>query len=278
MSTPISQGRKLDQYSIAARGQMRVGHKAATWAGFATAAGATLAMSGVAEASIIYSGAQGTVVQLGNPVGGSTSASYAIDIDGDGQNDVNVGVQHRVASAAPDGAQRLGGGGFVAGLGLTGPTRANFLVTSAVTATIADARQLSSGQTIGPAGGFGGTSSALAQGTFTFAAVTGGVATTVSATTVGPGPWNLNVNRFLGVQFQHNGSDHYAWIQLAFEDRAPTNGQADKVTIVDWAWENEAGTGIEAGNAPEPTPLALLAAGAVGIAGFRRKRKATVKA
>jgi hypothetical protein len=266
---PSSQGTKLDQYSIAARGQMRVGHKAASWAGFATAAGATLAMSGVAEATIIYSGTQNINLALTNPVGGSTSQSTAIDLDGDGQNDVIFGLQHRTAAAAPNGVQRLGGGGFLSGLGTTNG-RAVFSTTGATS----NVRQLSAGNIIGPGGTFGGSSSALAQGTFTFAAVTGGVATTTSATTI-TGPWNLNVNGFVGVQFQHNGADHYAWIRLSFEDRSPTNGQADRLTIVDWAYQATEGFGIKAGQTvPEPTPLALLAAGAVGIGSFRRKRKA----
>jgi len=279
MSMPSSQGTKLDQYRIAAKGQMRVGHKAAGWAGFATAAGATLAMSGVAEASIIYSGTQNlplSLTNLTNPIGGSTSQTLAINIDfkDDGENDVVVGLQLGILSQISDGARVLGGGAFIRGLGTT---TANIAAFSATTATsIARPLQLSSGQAIGPGGSFGASASSaiVAQGDFQFAAVNGGVVTSATSVT---GLWGLNVNGFLGVQFQKNGSDHYAWIRLNFEDR-DGNGLADKLTVVDWAYESESGVGIEAGNVPEPTPLALLAAGAVGISSFRRKRKAATAA
>jgi len=278
MSMPSSQGNKLDQYSIAARGQMRVGHKAASWAGFATAAGATLAMSGVAEASIVYSGTQNITLELANPIGTSTFKNATIDIDGDKKADVVLALQHftsKSLTAGDDGTSvRLGGGGFFSQALASNP--AAFSITSSIGAGgNSFAVKLSSGQNIGPAGNFGGASSAIAQGTFTFASVVGG--NVVGASTVGPAPWALSSNGFVGIQFTRNGADHYGWIRLAFEDRpvnSLTNGLADKLTIVDWAWESEAGISIEAGAAPEPTPLALLAAGAVGIGSFRRKRKA----
>ena len=278
MSMPSSQGTKLDQYRIAAKGQMRVGHKAAGWAGFATAAGATLAMSGVAEATIIYSGtAQNISVSLADPPGAwslQSASLNAIDIDNDGQNDVNFTVQNKVATGAPrDDVFLLGNGGFFSGLGST--TRAAFSATAAT--STANAQQLSAGQSIGPSGIFGGSSSAIAQGTLTFAAVTGGVATTASATTK-TGLWTQNVNGFLGVQFQHANATHYGWIRLNFED-TDNDGQLDRITAIDWAYQATEGFGIRAGQTvPEPTPLALLAAGAVGIAGFRRKRKAATAA
>jgi hypothetical protein len=270
---PSSQGNKLDQYSIAARGQMRVGHKAASWAGFATAAGASLAMSGVAEATIIYSGTQNIDRSLATPNASSTFNDYSIDIDNDGTKDVVITLQHFTSNALPNNTftttERLGGGVVLASAQGAAPT--STLAQFSVNGASSSVRQLSFGQTIGPAGNFGGAVSAIAQGDFTFASVVSG--SVIGATTALPGPWALSSTGFVGVQFQHGGNNHYAWIRLHFTDNSGNN-QADEFRVIDWAWESDAGVGIAAG-APEPTPLALLAAGAVGIGSFRRKRKAT---
>ena len=278
MPANSNQGRNLDQYHISARSQLRVGHKAANWVGFATAAGAALAMSHVAEATVIYSGAQNLTIALVDPNAANEIKSANIDLDGDGNVDVVVNVQHHPLSAAIATATasvaNFGSGGFIQGApGATFPAISGFTANS-----FSFARKLSSGASIGPVGAFtGGTSNHIAQGQFGVAGFTTNGSFSGSSV-ANPGTWNLSSTGFAGVRFKRAGNDHFAWIRLHFADTS-NNGLADTATIIDWAWSDFAGGPIQAGSTPEPAPLALLAAGAVGIASFRRKKKAaTVEA
>lgn len=72
---------------------------------------------------------------------------------------------------------------------------------------------------------------------------------------------------FIGLEFPINTVSHFGWIRVNIDNVAGT------FRIVDWAYESEAGVGIEAGAIPEPSSLALLAAGAVGVATIRRRKK-----
>lgn len=98
------------------------------------------------------------------------------------------------------------------------------------------------------------------------------------------GNWNggtmsVDAAGFLGVGFNiANGSVtnlHYGWIRVGIGTNA--SGQPTAMTIYDWAWETAPETGIVAGLIPEPSPvadLALLAAGATGVAAWRRRKQA----
>ena len=69
---------------------------------------------------------------------------------------------------------------------------------------------------------------------------------------------------FLGLEFPINGASHFGWVRVDIDNVAGT------FRIVDWAYEDEPGVGILT---PEPGSLALLAAGAAGVAGLRRRKK-----
>ena len=76
---------------------------------------------------------------------------------------------------------------------------------------------------------------------------------------------------FMGVKFFDSANDPlYGWIRIT---GGPDN--AIPATIVDWAYENS-GAGIMTGVVPEPNSLALgcLAAGAAGLAAWRRRKAA----
>ena len=81
---------------------------------------------------------------------------------------------------------------------------------------------------------------------------------------------------YMGVQFHVGPNDNdpdnirYAWVQVA---GGPTLGFP--ATIIDWAYE-DSGAGIVVGAVPEPSTLALgfLSAGALGVAAWRKRKKA----
>ena len=72
---------------------------------------------------------------------------------------------------------------------------------------------------------------------------------------------------FIGLEFPINATSHFGWVRVDIDNAAGT------FNIVDWAYESTPGVGIEAGAIPEPGSLALLAAGAAGVAGLRRRKK-----
>ena len=75
----------------------------------------------------------------------------------------------------------------------------------------------------------------------------------------------------MGVKFFDAANDPlFGWIRIAGGATAGI-----PATIVDWAYESS-GAGILAGEIPEPTTAALgyLAAGAAGLAAWRRRKKA----
>lgn len=80
--------------------------------------------------------------------------------------------------------------------------------------------------------------------------------------------FNLNsTNNYVGFQFANEangGATHYGWAQLSF---GATYGER---SIIGYAYEGTAGTGVGAGVVPAPASMALLALG--GLAGARRRR------
>jgi hypothetical protein len=78
---------------------------------------------------------------------------------------------------------------------------------------------------------------------------------------------------YLGIQFIFDGAMHFGWIEVL--------GQGgDGVTLRCYGYETQAGTGIVtptsrcSNDTPEPATLALLIAGAVGVATMRRRQRA----
>jgi hypothetical protein len=86
-------------------------------------------------------------------------------------------------------------------------------------------------------------------------------------------PEFTSTTAFMGVEFRDaSNNDRFGWIRI-------TGGSASgfPATVVDWAYE-DSGAGIQtgAGVVPEPNSLALgcLAAGAAGLAAWRKRKAA----
>ena len=92
------------------------------------------------------------------------------------------------------------------------------------------------------------------------------------------GTWAPSGTGFLGLAFDRGGDTHYGWIRLQLEDQGsfngPPEGASDKITVVDWAWNNVPGAPILAGAiVPEPSSLQLLASGVLGAMAWRKRNR-----
>jgi hypothetical protein len=89
--------------------------------------------------------------------------------------------------------------------------------------------------------------------------------------TTGTFPFNLNSsNNLVGFRFvnEANGNQvHYGWFRVSLAGTTTAQPRA----VVEYAYEDVAGAAIPAGAIPAPGSLALLALGAAGLMGRRRK-------
>ncbi len=176
----------------------------------------------------------------------ATAPTTAINLNGvngppsllDGTDDVQVTVFS--ASILEGGGLN---GGSLAGTFAANPPPSNWFYPTMFQAP----------STIGPALGFG-ASSTNTLGTF---------GTLANGSTIGNWGGVASVSGYLGVEFQINSNDHYGWVHVTWD---PT---ADTATIDQYAYNGVAGA---AALVPEPSTLAMLGLGAVGLAARRRRR------
>ena len=92
----------------------------------------------------------------------------------------------------------------------------------------------------------------------------------------------MGVTGFVGVKL---GNSDYGWIRLLISGIQGefTGTVPNQIKVIDWAYESCTGQSINAGqtrdgatcgstDVPEPSTLALLAMGALGISAFRRRK------
>lgn len=165
--------------------------------------------------------------------------NYAVDIDGDGTAEFDINS-------------------FVDANAMDALLKATDYATGA--ASLRDGvgglvSNLAAGTEIGPLSGVYSNS-----GPDGLTGVDGGVPTGNFQVSDGPG--------FIGVQFPIGGLVHYGYV--GYEGTGVENDDTGRVFAL--AYENVPLTAITAGAVPEPSSLALLAAGAVGVTVYRRRQ------
>jgi len=101
---------------------------------------------------------------------------------------------------------------------------------------------------------------------------TGGTWGNSAAESTGATAFNLNSSdNIVGFRFvnEANGNQvHFGWMRISLAE----SFTAQPRTLVEYAYESNAGVGIQAGAVPEPTSLSILALGALGLVARRRRR------
>jgi hypothetical protein len=241
---------ELDRYFEAARTTQAVrrGRGLKDWAMYSAAAGSALAAGQAAEAAVVYSGPQNIMLTRTASTG---SVNHAIDMDGDSHDDFLARFSFWPQS----------GFAYLDGLTAPNPGIHNFVWG----ATLNSVAKLPASITF-PSSGNGGFGTPIYGGALRGANVGGG--------SFGdwPGGYPTATSGFVGVLFLDAlDQPHAGWLRMSIRNEA--NGVPDKFTLVDWAYESTPGAPIHIGSVPEPGSLALLAAGAAGVAAFRRRRK-----
>ncbi len=261
---PLSLDDALDDALDAYRTQAKSFQPSATAKGaaFTAAATAALALAPSADAAIAYTNPTDITRAL-SPTGADETTAF-IDLDGFGEADFSFKIKRYFATFTEsdittlryrDQSIRIAAIGNALGVVPAGPApnpNVARLTNGVAVASFAKPNMLRF---------------------FTSETVNGGSST--------GGLWfgntmNLAAAGFVGVAINNAGSTNYGWIRIGISNDA--TGAPVAFTVYDWAYETEANTPITVGLIPEPSPaagLALLAAGAAGIAAWRRRKQPT---
>lgn len=239
---------------------------AGAWGGYAAATGAALAGASTAEAAIVH-------VVPPNPirisVGTSDSSTTSIDLDADGSADFGFSLYRSTSSTTSfygsSTTSRYYQEASAFGTGLNGARvfgnstgrMRNFASGEVISASVPNDRSF-------------GLLRRATQSTTTFYTSGGSSYFTTSLRSVGD--FAAGVPGIVGGRFNSPRGVQFAWIRVSVldADDFPIPGTLE---ILEWAYE-DSGEAIRAGQTteiPEPTGLALLAAGAAGVAALRRR-------
>ncbi|MEO1496131.1 MAG: PEP-CTERM sorting domain-containing protein [Planctomycetota bacterium] len=263
---PQSAEERLASYRSRSQGERSTRPQA--WTRYAAATGAAVAGAHSADAMIIHVVPPNPVSISINTMNSSTNDFVALDIDGNGVNDLEMQL-NRI-----NGTLTYPTGGITyntfadlnSAVGYPAPGGAGQWMSEPGPAPdTADIRLLLDGDTVSSGQTFGSTATFAVLGSLTVT-TTGGFSSQYSTQV---GQWPTDGTGLAGVQFDRGGANHFGWIRLRFES-AP-GGRISSVEALEWAWEDRPDTAIPAGVVPEPTGLAMLAAGAAGVAALRSR-------
>ena len=219
-------------------------------AGYALAAGTALVGAGQADANIIYSGPLNVNLQPLPTSGSSGNNVLPVDVDSDTKIDfalVNYLESNSDTPPVPVGLSIVGAS---AGLVLESVGGSPF------------ATNLGYGDLISSSNVTSSPSKNLGKLTLD----------TIPSTGLSPSPWVPGVDAYIGFSFLIGTDTHYGWVETKIENDL-------SLTVKGWAYNDVASAGLDAGVVPEPSSLALLAAGAAGVVAFAaRKRRVVVSA
>jgi hypothetical protein len=85
------------------------------------------------------------------------------------------------------------------------------------------------------------------------------------------GDWHPGDRGFLGLQLVVGTDTFFGWADVTLNNLDGSGAGA--FTLHGYAYDNTAGTSIQAGAVPEPSSIALLAAGAAGVLALKRRRQ-----
>ena len=197
------------------------------------AAAAAAVVVGSANAAIVYSG----VVNF----------ACAIDIDGTYINVETAQLSNGPGAGVPGWDVNPYRSGTGSGLNFFSPTGGGMVSAAA---GVGSAINLAADTLIGSTSNFSSSTATIAFG-------------------ASAGQWQYGTNNLVGFRFvSAAGTTHYGWMRFLMGAQ-PATGNLVTRTVVDFAYESNAGASIGAGAVPAPGAIALL--GLAGLAGRRRR-------
>ena len=216
---------KLEAYRASAlaagKGSARPGNLALA---SAAAGGAALAVAPAAEAAIQYSGVRDIMLMATN----TTNHKYNIDVDGDGNDEFSI------INATPEPGVGLA---FIYQLKESASVLGSYIFDGF---PYANAKALTANYNIG----------SISSQTSRFWTSNSDVVIGFGTVSDHYGNFPGAENKYIGVRFTkvENGPLHYGWIRVNLAANIQT------ITIVDWAWEDEADKPIPAGKGADVIP------------------------
>lgn len=236
-------------------------HKPSNLSVYTLAVGTGLGLSSAVEAEIIYT----DVADLIASDWGNGGESFTIDLNNDGVSDFTFSHQF-----SPQGY------GYVPGYSYSGPYGYYYSYGYGYPIPHSGFSKVTGSTFFSP---FGRENGAM-YGPLAEGAHIGQGETFSASQTLGEvyyysdfGPWPAGTRGYIGLQFAYGPMLHYGWAQIE------VGAYSGDVILFDFAYESNPFASIAAGAMPSPVPVPAVAPllgaalGAMGVAGFRRRRR-----